>query len=77
MKLVKNQVTTYEYTHTMTEEQALILCKVLGNIRGRSKWRTEYTDVLHDELRSMIGQEKYDDFSDRCRVMDCLVFWEE
>ncbi len=49
----------------LSEEQAFILCKILGNIGGVHAWRDILTSPLYDKLIYILGREEYNDFSSR------------
>ena len=58
-RIVTQQIVTLE----ISEEQAMILCKILGNIGGVHPWRQILTTPLYDKLIDTLGREEYDKFS--------------
>lgn len=69
-RVVTEKVVSFE----ISEEQAFILCKILGNIGGRHAWRDILTQPLYDKLIDILGRGRYNDFSDRNRnaISTCM-----
>ncbi len=60
-RVVTERIVSFE----ISEEQAFILCKILGNIGGVHAWRAKLTTPLYDKLIDILGREEYDKFSDK------------
>lgn len=68
MKVEKKEirrVVENEYTLTLSEEQAMILVALMGNIGGYNSWRQTVVDPIYMELRRSIGVFEYDDWFDK------------
>ena len=67
MKISKTErvVTEKVVSLEINEEQAFILCKIMGNIGGVHAWRDKLTSPLYEKLIDILGREEYNDFSSR------------
>lgn len=68
MKIEKREirrVVENEYTITLSEEQAMILVAIMGNIGGYNNWRGDLIDPMYSNLVRSIGREEYDKWFDQ------------
>lgn len=77
MKISKTEVTRIvenEYTLTLTEEQAMILVAIMGNIGGHNSWRKNVVDPIYYDLVKAIGRDEYEDwFKDKRNMMSASM----
>ena len=57
-KVITEKVITVEFT----EEEAMIVCLIMGRIGGAHDWRS-VTSGLYHELIDVLGRKKYDAFN--------------
>lgn len=57
-KVITEKVITVEFS----QEEALIVCLIMGRIGGAHDWRS-VTSGLYHELIDAVGRKKYDAFS--------------
>lgn len=73
MKISKTEVTRIvenEYTLTLTEEQAMILAAIMGNVGGYNSWRKTVVDPIYYDLVKSIGRDEYENwFKDKRKLM--------
>jgi len=73
MKISKTEVTRIvenKYTLTLTEEQAMIMVALMGNIGGYNSWRKTVVDPIYYDLVKAIGRDEYEDwFKDKRKLM--------